>query len=288
MLAGMRSAAIIGMLLLAMAGRAQDADLLVRGQPVGDPEVLSGRWVARDGRGGWVQLEMRLSAVLPLEGSLKDGPFLLSDVQVGVCHGTTLALRLGQCNYFTNDPAAGVRLGREFLQIHLAAGGYSPPVDVDLIRTGEVWAGLLRRGDWSGQVRLVRGGNGGFTGTWRRKDGRDCLHVNDTADGLVASLDQLQDPLRIRYANGLTPQPLFETFGWFVGAERNPLGFLRFEIGGEDEGAAGGMSRTIQVRPLGPLRGRRSALVLTGMRSGDGRSSEPDWVRIRSGTCRLR
>jgi len=42
------------------------------------------------------------------------------------------------------------------------------------------------------------------------------------------------------------------------------------------------------VRPKLKLerRGGRAAMVLTGMESGDGKSREPDWVRVQGDSCR--
>jgi len=264
MLSGMRGAMTVLVMALALLdwGGSQAETALKMGDALAEPEALSGVWISPDGRHGYVQVTSRVQVTVPVGGSLERGPFRTTQIDVGVCQSGEVTAHPGECSFSSTEPDAvwGSRLamGKDFLRIREAGvppvGApmwARPRVQSNLVLDRGDWVGTLERADWSGTVRLGRGQPGGLTGTFRsvhRRNGRvparsdpfeRCLHLAEGGAGLVASIDWLHEPGYVRQVHGEPVWQGDETFGLYVGVERDPTGFLTFTVDPLAAGVAG-------------------------------------------------
>ena len=181
------------------------------------------------------------------------------------------------------QPETRIKLSQRALRLHPLHQQGFPDVDVALERdrAHDAWVGMMHRGDWRGQVVLRRVNLGTrearsmWVGTWISPDrgGSACLHIGQVGRELTAWVDNLQNPVTLRYANGIKPAPLLEQYGSLSIVSEPEAGMISW--GGQDSGICCAQHFFARARPGG------QSMQVTGTAVGAER-----WLKVRGGRCR--
>lgn len=167
--------------------QAQDRSFYL-GQPVVQPEELSGIWEAPDGRGGAIGIHLTLDTAAPANAvTLVGTKQTWLDLQLGMYQRAGSVLKWGEENGFSDSlRGGGLRYNDGKLTLH------DGPFDLDLRRNaGDKWVGRFHREGFDATVTLTRparaakGKNTWLLGTWSTVDGpsQTCIHIAETASG---------------------------------------------------------------------------------------------------------
>lgn len=178
--------------LLAQAPPASNYRSLQLGQPVSEPEALSGVWEAPDGQGGAVGIHLQLTTTVPANVTTLIGVeqswFRL---QVAVFQRKGAEIQIGEQNYFMDtSPGSHLKFEQGRLTLRFAPSGAGlPAVDLDLTQQSDgTWEGRFHRGTFDSRIKLLRPGLSKqqppdlLVGAWLEDPGSFphdpyCLHV---------------------------------------------------------------------------------------------------------------
>lgn len=159
------------------------------GEPVPQPEVLSGLWEAGDGRGGYLGLLLSLTTTVPPSiASLRGAVQHWGQLQAGLYRREGPNISFGEANYFTDAPGEGLRYDRGHLTLQ------TPEYGFDLNRTEDgSWTGRLHRRHLDTSITLrrlqaaSRSASDWYLGTWvqHERDATTVLHMGRAKDGKV-------------------------------------------------------------------------------------------------------
>jgi hypothetical protein len=210
------------------------------GQPVHNPEELSGVWETANGHGGVVGIHLTLSTSIDadLPGS---GTESWEHLGLGVFERKGAELVFGEVNYFGDSLRVGsVKLVGDRLELHFvvpqsnrsqaqletlrAAGIEESAVDLDLTRQRDgCWLGRFHRGKFDSVLNLCRPvpARGAavhqIVGTWSNGFG-GCVHIFETESGTYLGwADSREVPGQIDFSrNYPVPHRLYRSYGELV------------------------------------------------------------------------
>ncbi len=180
-----------------------------------EPEDLAGRWVAPDGLGGEIGMNIMVTTTVPGSASdLVGVPQKLEDLEIGLYRRSGSGRTPTGFNFFTTSADGGANWDGQHLRIDQGRRVNLPAAHIDLAwnPSARVWTGSYEHAEFRNKAITLRRPAASkanlFVGTWFDGQGlmNNCLHIAHAQDGTYTGwADDILIPGHLRYANGLRP-----------------------------------------------------------------------------------